>query len=204
MPAAYPTTSDLTDYLTAQGLTAPANVQVHLDAAIAEWERATGYQPFKEEANAQAYYYDPVPLYKALDLGTGFSTVTEVAIGVSDTDPTGTVLTLSEDYELLPYNRSGRPIEGILFRAFTVSGRARSVKVTGKRGYSSTIPDDAWRAILVRAAMYTKQGMQVGGVAAFREGDVSVTYGTGATPTEAESWLTAVRTYQRILVGATA
>lgn len=153
MAAAYPIASDVQALLTATGLVSGTpTVTAELASAIAEFERLTGWRPFLAEGTDATYRFDPPEWGSKLWLPCGFATITGVTVGVSH-DSVGTALTVDEDYRTLPENAaaSGRPFDGIEFYV-SCAGGPGSVRIAGKRGFSTTVPDDAWLAIAQRAA----------------------------------------------------
>jgi hypothetical protein len=196
MASNYPTATDLTTYLAARNITAPSNLLVHLNAAIDEWERLTGYMPFLAETSDSTSHFDPPTFTRVLDLQRGYTSITSVAVGVSDDDPTGTVLTAGKDYFAIPYN--GTTIEALRFIA-SPGTRPRSIKVVGKKGYATFVPDDAFRAILVRAAHFAMQNLGSANLVSMKEGDISLQFQQKGG--ELDLWQNAIAKYTRIPVG---
>ncbi len=162
MPNSYPADSDVLACLQESGVALPAAFSGTglAAAAIAIWEKGTGYQPFLcLGANTVRTYDPPGPNHqrmdgfsllggsRILDLGAGAVSIQQVAIGVG-VGVTGTVLTLGEDYWPQPKNATleGRPYERIRFRS-PVFGMEASVQITGQFGFSLAVPDDAFFAI---------------------------------------------------------
>ena len=151
--AAWPTTAQIVTHLAVLGVTstlADAVMQNEIDGVVADWERLTGYTPFLGETQDATRYYDP-PAWSGtpdqIDLRNGYISVTSVTAGVTP-DSAGTVLTVNEDYWLLPdaAPSDNRPYTRIAFSVLQ-GGPRRSIKVIGKRGYCSTIAEDVWNAV---------------------------------------------------------
>jgi hypothetical protein len=180
--SAYPQLSDLTTYLNGIGLvrgdgsslSAVLPLQTFLDSAVAAWERRTGYQPFLAGA-ASARQLDPpgpnrgsLPALTGLNRGGGTrlsldgglaAEPTSVVVGFTSTDP-GTTLTPDTQYWLGPYNAlaKGNPYTWLEFIS-PQWGAAKSVKITGQWGYSTTVPDDAWEGIMAYASWLAWPGI---------------------------------------------
>ncbi len=164
MPAAYPTRDDLAAFFEGQGLAMPSDVgEMEIAGAVRLFEEKTGYVPFLAEETAQDYFYSPPEYGNTLELRAGFVEVEEVAVGLTDADQTGTVLTVLQDYSLAPYNASqaSKPYTRIEFST-GFRGGARSIRVKGKKGYSSQVPSDVWNAILRAAAAESLPAMVAG------------------------------------------
>lgn len=198
MPADWPSTTDISNLLSAGGLTSTdwgsfslANARLE---AIAEWERLTNWKPFKVDTNDVTRYYDPPgPNQRAnfgypywgirggsnvLYLDAGLLSLTSLYVGyISDAQP-GTELTLNTHFRLAPYNAvlMENPYTQIEFYAKHF-GRERSIRIIGKFGYWTSIPDDAFTAVLNRAAWSVLAAVSsarvVGLGADWREADVS-------------------------------
>lgn len=146
---AYPTGSDVQTSLTAEGLAYPPNCSGYATAASERWEQMTTYMPFlAESVDSESYFTNPERGLDYISFEGGFVAVTSVTVNLTPDDTTGTVLTLHTDYELEPYNALLRnePYRRLVFRTSLYRGY-RSIKVIGKRGYSTTITDDDWVAI---------------------------------------------------------
>lgn len=151
--ASWPTDEELVSMLESAGFVVPGPSNA-VGVAVAEWERLTGWQPFlgpvdgDDEPVASTFAYDPPAWGCVLQLRRGFVTVDEIAVGVSAEDPDGTVLAAS-GYDLLPMLET--PTTEIRFRS-AWGGGPGSVRVTGQPGYCSSLPHDAYDAVLKRAA----------------------------------------------------
>lgn len=192
---AYPTSSDLQTWLTAEGLYNSAfsgSLSDALDAAELELEALVGSRPLIKAASATARRYDPAGprsrlsafggggRYLRLDAYLG-EAPTEVMVGCDESGANGAVLTLWTDYFLEPRNWSeaGLPISGIVFHQMRY-GNPGSIKVTGKWGAWTTLPADLKIALFKLAAWNLRNAIAMaataGGIAKWDDGDVSNTY----------------------------
>lgn len=190
----YPTGTDLADYLTAAGFTVAVDMRDTLDAAaasgIAMFERLTG-RKFIGDTTAAVYYFDPpADTQGLLSLAPVRDMYSVTSIAYYPTGGTSTALTLNTDYWLEPANNlaMGRPYEWIRFRsgrwlAPIAPSQRRSIQVTGKAGYGTTIPDDAWEAMMSQAIIARLPLLQqklTQGVTSW--GGAGVTQSFGTTP----------------------
>lgn len=151
---AWPTTTELTNRLTGLGVTTiPTGVvlQDEIDKAVAVLEQVSGQSPFLMEDSAGVFKYSP-PSSDWLDLKGRWATITEVSVD-------GEVQVENTDYYLLPYDG---PYRMIRFCG-NLTGDPLTVSVTGKRGYSDTIPLDVWLAVLDYAAATVYETAQASG-----------------------------------------
>lgn len=184
----YPGAEELQSFLESnnvEGLEACLDLAMYVDEAAKAFEEETRYRPFLA-GSSTAYYYDPpgpnARNYnkggsRLLFLDRGFVSISEVKVGITPQDSTGTVLELHTDFELHPYNyvADNVPITRIEFLHFQ-SGLARSIKITGVPGYASELPADAYSAILKRAAASVAFSLREGvgsGVIDWKEDDVA-------------------------------
>ena len=155
---AFPVDADISAFVTTAGVELPAGFSfAGYGASVQEeWQRRTGREPFLKDATDVTRYYDPPRMsnkdrrYSSLELDNGLLSCTSVAIGVHVVDnPDGTLLTLNEDYRLMPLNApvTSKPYEWIEF-FFRVRGLPGSIKVIGQWGYCTSIPEDAWQGML--------------------------------------------------------
>lgn len=204
MAAAYPIASDVQALLTGTGLVSGSpTVTAELASAIAEFERLTGWRPFLAESVAATYRFDPPAWGSRLWLPCGFATITGVSVGVSH-DSAGTALTVDEDYRTLPENAAAmvRPFTGIEFYV-SCAGGSGSVRITGKRGFATTVPDDAWLAIAQRAASLalTRNAGAAALASQIEQGDLSIKAGgSGFVAAWDGAFAAAVATYRKIEV----
>lgn len=149
MKTEWPTSAEMQSFFESQGLTFSdtALLDTAVSAAVQRWEMRTGFKPFRSTTSA-TYKFDP-PQYGGgvLDLKGGFVSVTAVRTGIAYQD-TGDLLTEGRDYQLRPLNAAeeGVPYSEIYFLASPGAGPA-SISVTGERGYSDGVPEDAWLAV---------------------------------------------------------
>lgn len=171
------------------------DLSIFADAAVRQWEEETGWIPFladtSEESADQIRYYDPPGPNRrpqiqggsyTLDLGAGIVILETVHTGFSPTSA-GTAQVAGTDFNLLPHNADplDRPWTQL---EFTVPqwGARRSIKVVGRFGYASAVPEDAWVAILhqgVRMALPEVATRLTGGARKFTELGVTEEFGEG-------------------------
>jgi len=153
---AWPTAAQLVETLNSRGLVLPDNgsAQGYVDQAVRAWENLCGFGFLGDGTSSDVLYNAPGnPL---LHLGRWWSSITAVAVGVSEADPTGTALDIGSNC-FLEQSPIGK-IWGLTF-APLFGGCLESVKVTGVTGWASSdagdadyLPDDAWQAVLNYAA----------------------------------------------------
>lgn len=209
--ATMPHAIDLERILFAGGMfDSPQTIQqqiIDLDSAIrgavTMWESGTGYDPFL--AATQTRVFDPPgPTIRGTRYGyrarggerrvsfdNGLWTLTSITTGV-DAVSTGTVRTLGTDFFLLPVNapQRGEPYTSAEF-VLPIWGNLQSVHIVGSWGFTSTVPDDAWNAILGMAA-YTVLPQLVhsltGGVAEYREEDEYKKFTVNPFKAQGDAW----------------
>lgn len=198
----YPTDRELADFLVNAGFggATESDVRGMASAAAVEWERATGWRPFRADDLAATYAYDPPTHGLWLELGTAFLTITQVKVNVTHDDPTGVTLVEGRDYLL---ETSQGVVQRLRFdTAFCRS--PKSVRVTGRRGYCIDLPDDVFVAILARAASNASPSVQgsPGPVKRVEQGPVRYEYALEAGRAQTDRWdqqfARAVARYQRI------
>lgn len=178
-----------------------------INSAINEWENDTNYIPFLAESVDSTLYYNPPGteiqasqpyavggLYnnwgwmggsQRLFLNTGYVSVTSITRGLTPTNSTGTVLTADRDYWLYPVNapNTSTPYRYIEF-AITAYGVPKSIKIIGTRGYSNIVPDDAWNAIIYKAAREVLPALEIQlthGLSKIKQGPLELSYGTSTS-----------------------
>lgn len=130
-------------------------------AAQKLFERQTGWQPFLADPADVTRSFDPPGTQggpwtsggeRALFLNAGLLAVTSLKTNVSTTYA-GDLLTIDEDYWLEPTEAAivGTPYTEVRFVSRQWGG-PHSIQITGRWGYASTLPEDAWDAILKKAA----------------------------------------------------
>lgn len=171
---AYPKSLDLERLLVSAGIIASplSNMQDVMDlqgaveSATEEWENNTGWRPFLSATQTRTYdppgpMRGPVGVWfginnmggsRVLPLYTGILSVTTLKVGVTASSA-GTTLTLGTDFWLKPQNATSfnQPYRSIEF-AVPQWGNPQSITVTGPFGYSTTVPNDVWTAIIKRGA----------------------------------------------------
>lgn len=172
--SAYPTSAECLALFTEVGITLPSGLGANqLDyyryEAIDEFESETGYEPFLADSSTSQLRFDPPGVNqrgrvkggaKRLLLNNAFATITEVLVGVT-TDFAGTALTVDVDYRTLPLNSAAllQPITEIEF--FTTQwGEPGSIRITGKRGYWTSIRAEIWGAIRKLTCARASQGLR--------------------------------------------
>lgn len=155
MPSAWPTSTELTNYLTGLGFTAPSGVTVadEITGAVTQWESDVKWSPWLGSGSS-TIYLDPTNS-DVLLFPKPFCTVTEVKIGVNlPLSIAGTALTHGSGYwtlSLVPGDDT-KPIIGLRFGAFA-TGDPQSIKATGMVGYQETIDQAVWNAVRDLAAV---------------------------------------------------
>lgn len=194
----WPTSDDVLAAATAAGFTlASVDAAAQLDAAVAEWERLTGWQPFlgataDDEPVLATRAFDPPEWGTVLPLRTGLLSIESVTVGVSP-ESSGTELAAT-GYEGLPV--LGSPFTEIRFRS-AWGGGPGSVRIEGWWGYCSAVPADAYDAVLNRAAALAVEaeipGVSSGG---FAQGSLRVD--GGVLTSWARRFHATAQTYTRI------
>lgn len=123
--------------------------------SIKEWERRTGWIPFKKQSTDTTRDFTRTDPYGYLELNGGILEVTSIVVG------TRTYIQ-NEDYKLMRLNsaQGERPFDGIRFKQPVNAYSTRpiwgtEIEVTGKWGFSENIPADVWKAILRQAGVDT-------------------------------------------------
>jgi hypothetical protein len=194
MPSAWPTTTELSTQLERLGLDAPSTtiLQAYLDAAVAAFEKSSGWNPFLATGTPSARYFDPpvVPINGKWLLGllSGCVSITSVYHSWDATASTGTLLAVNTGYLPWAYSQgSGMPYTEIEFLTTFGSG-SKSIRITADWGYGSTVPSDVWLAVLKGAcgAIQTEGGA----LARIKQGPVEMEFAPSAS---AESWADEIR-----------
>lgn len=188
---AYPIGSDLSAYLILAGFDAAYVATLDLtNAALAGYrafEQATGRRML---ATTQTRQFDR-PRHCHLNLKADLLTVSSFLDGT-------TALVANTDYRLEPLNAADDDLpytRVFLWRrygysAFPVSLAPRFT-IAGNWGYGTSIPEDAWQAMLAAASLYllpliTQQ--RSGGMEAWTEADMSERYGSDPLMSLRTSW----------------
>lgn len=163
---AYPTASDLQTFLTAKGLVpsftqgAPASIDyATLIVAARKEVEADCQRNFLPTASSVMRVYDP-PLdrNRILDLEADLLSVTTLQWLPYNTT-TAQVFAVDQDYRLGPPNAQAdnAPFQYVeFFRHFYGPhpwALKRSIQIIGTWGFSLTIPEDVWQAILLKATI---------------------------------------------------
>ena len=219
----WPDGGDLVQFLGDVGFDATAmstSVDTYVSAAIYDFERATGRQPFV--GTAQTRLFNPpgpnerrtrsnvMPMVgggRRLHLDCGLVSLTSLKVGITIDNPTGTPYTVNRDFFLRPGNAAveKRPYDLVEFLN-PQYGQFQSIQIVGVWGWQATVPNDAWLAVLSRAAMLAlpaMTGSKTGGVAKVTLGPNSFDFGqAGAFSNEKKQWQTnwnhAVGQYMRM------
>lgn len=181
--SAWPTATDLTNRLSGLGVAAlPAGVVAadEIAAAVSALESVTQIKPFLAEATTQTYVIDPTRR-TYVHLNAMYAALNAVRIG-------GDSLTIGDDVWLDPPEG---PYIGLKLVS-NVYGDPEEVEVDGKRGYSDSIPDDVWLAVLdyAAASVYETASMAgtvgVGPASEITQDSVRIKFGGGAGEGTAE------------------
>lgn len=140
----WPVGTDVQAALAGLGVSAPGGLDLdHVaDQATAKAHSLIGY-PFIEQASGSDLY--DAPYSNVLYLRSWYSAISAVAIGVDETNTTGTVLNIGTDC-FFEKNRAGI-IRAIKFPS-AIFGSQESIKITGTAGYTDDIPGGLWNAVL--------------------------------------------------------
>lgn len=157
----YPDDPIVEQFVIGQGVAVPSGFTFtgYAAAAVAEWENETGWAPFLADASSSVRTYDPPgggppnrgfgALYgggRRLTLCGGIVSITSLVVA-------GVPKILGTDFRLLPLNANARKRPYDAIELFVPSyGPAGSVVVTARWGFADEIADDAYQAILRKAA----------------------------------------------------
>jgi len=180
----YPTVSNLTNAISAMGLSIPTFITSGaVEASIIQFEQLTGRIPFvalsgtvslpMTPEGATSNWRDGYGGSKYLILSTNMITVSAVLLD-------GVTVSAST-YNLYPddYSIKGIPIEGIIFDTPIYSGR-QELTIIGRPGYSTSCPADVYQAILLNAINHCQTQysyLQMGGLGSIKEADLALTAG---------------------------
>ena len=145
-------------------------------ARIQMWERLSGYTPFLCAQNSSGIpidterVFDPpgnanAPVNRGgywwwgsqsagrsnrLYIECGFTSITTIYIDVTYQYNPGNLLVYGQDYLLKPNNAivEGKPYNEVEFVWDMLGGISQSIHITGKFGYGTAVPADAWQAIV--------------------------------------------------------
>lgn len=228
---AWPDAAELEDFLQAAGVIAltPTTLQALLDldgaveAAIDDWEEATGYHPFLSTGVDETRRFVPSPparqdRYPLLDLtngpyGSGLVAVpTTLTVDVTYT-AAGTEYTHLQHYRLLPRSVTAgvKPYTSIEFLTAPLNVSDGEVVIVGKFGYctEANLPALARRAVLAMASLHLLPQLEPSlarGLVRWTEGDVTKQFGESGS-TASSTWQSlskdAAARYRRFKVGGT-
>jgi hypothetical protein len=170
MAADYPTAAEIVTRLGLMGVTLTTGQVAPFRArAVSVWEGLT-YSPFLASGTPTDYALDPGGAQERL-LPTVFTSITSVAVG--------SVTLASSQYRLLP--RSGGPLTRIEFTSPVIEG-VNTVVVTGVKGYSTTLPDEVYEAVMnyVVAVARDSQNSGAGPLSKVKQDTVEYTYSVEA------------------------
>lgn len=156
---AYPTATDLQNFLTAAGVTlGTLDTATAVQAGIDDFERRTSRKMLAPAGTQTRYYDPPVNRDGCLNLVRDLATLTSVVYqpqgGSSET------LTEYTDFWLRPHAAPSddppHPWTGLQLRRCWIAPPApelrRAIRVTGRWGFGTAIPEDAWLAMVMRGA----------------------------------------------------
>src|SRR5687767_1991754 len=159
---AYPTATDVQAVLTAAGIAlGTLDTTTAAAAGVTDFERRVGRKMLAPAGTLTRYYPPPTNREGYLDLGRDLAACTSVQY--QPEGATAETLALDTDYWLLPLNARSddpaRPWTGIqLARRWTETpgpeqpaALHRALRVTGRWGYDTTIPEDVWLPMVYRA-----------------------------------------------------
>ncbi|BDI29405.1 hypothetical protein CCAX7_14560 [Capsulimonas corticalis] len=195
---AYPTGFDLVELYASAGveLSPKFNAGQKIDSAIREWEKKTRWFPFLAGASSTRVFDPPGPRQHQAALGgiRGGGRVLDLRGGLISLDSlimNGQNYTQGIQFWMRPDNADlqGEPFQEIEF--FTpIMGPPQCIHVMGRWGYCAQVPEDAWQAILQKAAYESKPEVEfsiTNGVAKVDD----VTYASGSVSplsAQAEQW----------------
>lgn len=165
LSTAWPDEDDIAERLQEAGIAVPARrILTRIRAAaIIRWQHLTRFYPFLSTGVDETRRFSP-PESAVLPLKAGVLTLTSLTVHVYP-GSSGTVLTVNEDFWLMPEDAAekGQPYRWIQFRRWW-HGLPRSMVIIGKWGYSLTVPDDAWEAVMSLAIAQVLKKISAPGV----------------------------------------
>lgn len=160
--SAYPTATDVANVLTAAGITVGTlDTTTAAAAGVTEFERRVGRKMLAPAGEQTRYFAPPTNREGYLDLRGDLATCS--AVTYQPEGASAETLTLNTDYWLLPVSARSddpaRPWTGIELARRWVERPGpempqalhRAVRVTGRWGFDTSIPEDAWLAMVYRA-----------------------------------------------------
>ncbi len=180
----WPTVAEVTTRLGEAGIASAdipssTSLQRSIDAAIKRFKNISRFFPFLSTGTEETRRFSP-PESGVLKLKAGLLTLTSLTTH-NYPNATATTLTVNEDFWLMPEDAAEKeePYRWIEFRRWQ-HGLPRSIALVGKWGFSLTVPDDAWEAVMQLAlahALRLKSSAVSGGMSSWMEGNVQETYG---------------------------
>lgn len=229
----YPGSADLAAFLASLGVTSSAaqsaQYEQAMNGAVSAWETAVKRRPFLTNATATQVLrrFDPPTFYDG-----GISTLylpdllpqEDIVVAYQPTGSTLTTFTEDSDYRFGPVNAAA---DGVPYEWLELYSRRwtqpqspslrSSLRITGRWGWGTEIPDDVWTALLGRGFYNVfaavRQGATGGGLLRVKEGDVEIGYGvegwtqlllpyvgsvSGSNPGQGGAWGDAVRAYTKM------
>lgn len=185
---AEPTGDDLTQFMAAAGITLPTDLLPDLDGAAAagvrSFERQTRRKFLAETADSVRRFDPPLSSDGILYLPVDYAAVT--SIEYLPLGGTATAWVADTDYVLLPSDAvaAGVPYDRLHILAQRwysplVYPATGAIRITGKVGWGTEIPDDAWLAMRAIGAQHLFGVIGYanrGGLVSFKEADVQETY----------------------------
>jgi len=181
MKSAWPTTTELDNYLAGIGVATPTGIDTQdtIDAAVQTWESLVGVTPWKADATASD---------RTFTLRGETNLSIPPCVLVESVSIAGEELTVTTDWAAAPYGATtnSKPYTYIEFRNRYAS-EIGGVTISAKWGYQSTIFEDVWFAvrdlaignILMSAGMksaYSGGSIVAGAIKEVRQADVTIKY----------------------------
>lgn len=205
---AYPVTADLAAYLTQTNLDVTGiDFGNAIATGIARFERETGRRFLAPGGVSTRTFDPPLGTTRQMDLRDDLCTITSVT-------GQGVALVRDADYRLLPQDAAPR---GLPWNRIELATRYYSpllpnvwggIAVTGTWAYGTTIPDDAWEAMIAAGALDRLPQLillWVGGLISWTEADTTESYGPKPFDWLREQWTgmyeSAAARYRRVTVG---
>lgn len=184
--AAWPTTRDLDTFLRAAGLT-PSNALMTqfpavLIGAYKDFEKAAGRIMLAPASETR--YFDPPNNNDGILFPDDLASISTVIY--YPTNGSSFTYTANTDYWVEPHNAAVKeePYTMIRFRRRWLTPLStperRSIQITGRFGYATSIPEDVWFAVLARAgwSIFPQAHMTTNsGIKSWQDGDRTVNYG---------------------------
>ena len=213
----WPTSEDLNNFLSAAGLTVSTSLELFLDTAVSAARRdfegpAGADRKMLGDTSDVARRYDPPTDGQSLLFIADLASLTSVVY-----QPDGSsaeTLTQNTDFWLEPYEAQSdsnrpAPYTRIRFarRWLQPLGTTlrRSIIITGKWGYATTLPDDVWLACLARAGWHlhaTLAQSTSGGLVRWSDADASEQFGDSPLQALKDGWdgmfRTVAHSYRRL------